>query len=144
MSANVHPVFHLLGRLNKLEMPKLPPVILQYIKAYNEKDVDGMGNCLTDDVVFKNFSDGAENASAFDKAEFIEMARFGAMALSEREQSVSNGITVQNTTLLEISYTATVADDLSNGWKAGQELAFSGRSLFILRNGKIAELIDES
>ena len=48
-------------------------------------------------------------------------------------QTVTNAITVADTTAVEIDYTATVAQDLPNGWKAGQQLAFKGASCFQLR-----------
>ena len=46
--------------------------------------------------------------------------------------------------MVEIDYAATVAADLPNGWKAGQELAFRGASYFELSDGLISRIIDES
>ena len=39
-------------------------------------------------------------------------------------------------TMVEIDYTATVAADLPNGWKAGQQLAFTGASYFKIPHRK--------
>jgi ketosteroid isomerase-like protein len=125
-------------------MATLPDVIEAYIAAYNRKDVEGMIACLSDNVFFRNISGGEVTAEASDKQSFADMARFGASAFESRHQKVTNAITVAGTTLAEIDYSAVVATDLPNGWKAGQELAFSGASAFRVDGGKIVSIVDES
>lgn len=125
-------------------MTELPPPISAYLRAYDARDVPGMIACLAQDVRFRNISGGAVNAQADGREAFREMAEFGARAFSERAQTVLSAITVADTTLVRIGYRAVVARDLPNGWKAGQNLAFEGASLYRLRDGLIAELIDES
>lgn len=125
-------------------MASLPDVIQAYITAYNDKDVEGMLACLSDSVSFRNISGGQVTAEASDKQGLAEMARFGASAFETRRQIVTNAITVADTTLVEIAYSAVVAKDLPNGWKAGQELAFSGASSFRIVDGEIVSIVDES
>ncbi|WP_374631275.1 nuclear transport factor 2 family protein [Pannonibacter indicus] len=125
-------------------MGRLPDPIETYIDAYNRKDVEGMLMCLAENVVFQNISGGEVTAEALDKQSFAQMARFGASAFETRHQKVVNAITVAGTTLAEIDYTAVVATDLPNGWKAGQKLAFSGASAFRVEGGKIISIVDES
>lgn len=125
-------------------MSDLPAPIRAYIDAYNRKDVAGMLACLADDVVFRNLSGGEVNAETAGKQAFAELAAFGAAAFSQRCQTVVHAITVADRTLVEIAYTATVAQDLPNGWKAGQALDFAGTSSFRIENGLIAEIIDQS
>ncbi len=125
-------------------MGRLPDPIETYIDAYNRKDVEGMLMCLAGNVFFQNISGGEVTAEALDKQSFEQMARFGASAFESRQQKVVNAITVAGTTLAEIDYTAVVATDLPNGWKAGQKLAFSGASAFRVEDGKIISIVDES
>lgn len=125
-------------------MTELPEPVASYIRAYNAIDVAGMLACLSDDVMFQNISDGEVTAEATSKDAFEAMSKMGAEAFSAREQKVIGAITVADTTLVEIAYTAVVAADLPNGWKAGQELAFTGASLFVHRDGKICRLVDQS
>ncbi len=125
-------------------MGRLPDPIETYIDAYNRKDVEGMLMCLAGNVFFQNISGGEVTAEALDKQSFAQMARFGASAFETRQQKVVNAITVAGTTLAEIDYTAVVATDLPNGWKAGQKLAFSGASAFRVEGGKIISIVDES
>ena len=125
-------------------MSELSETISSYIFAYNNLNVAGMLNCLTDDVEFQNISDGEVNTHTHSKVEFENLATMGVSAFRSRKQTVTNFMTVSNITLVEISYEAVVADDLPNGWKAGQELSFKGASAFELRGNKIMKIIDQS
>lgn len=125
-------------------MPQLPAPIHAYIQAYNAMDVSGMLACLTDDVVFRNISGGAQTARAEGKAAFGELAGFGVTVFEQRHQAVTNAITVDDVTLAEIDFTGVVAADLPNGWVAGQALRFSGASAFVVRDGRIASIVDQS
>lgn len=122
----------------------LPALIETYIAAYNARDADQMIACLAEDVVFRNISDGELTAEASGRAAFEEMARAAIVAFSARRQTVKNAITVADTTLVELDYSATLATDLPNGWKAGQVIALAGASLFRTRAGQIVEIIDQS
>lgn len=125
-------------------MRPLPDVIACYIDAYNRKDVDTMLACLAEGVRFENRAGGILTATADNKAAFSAMAHAGVAAFAERRQAVQHAITVGDTTLVEIDYTATVAVDLPNDWTAGEKLAFLGASLFRVRDGLIDWLVDES
>lgn len=125
-------------------MADLPKPIQRYIAAYNAIDVDAMLACLADDLHFQNIAEGVVNAETHGKAEFASLARTGAAAFAARRQTVTHTITVAGRTMVELDYTATVAADLPNGWKAGQALAFRGASYFELSGGLISRIIDES
>jgi ketosteroid isomerase-like protein len=122
----------------------IPAVVQAYIDAYNHMDVEGMLSCLHPDVHFQNLSQGAVTAETFDRAAFAELARFAVTAFSTRHQSVLHCTCVGDRTMLEIDYRATVAADLPNGWKVGQELRFAGASYFECAQGKIVRLVDQS
>lgn len=119
-------------------------MIRRYLDAYNGFDVDALVACLTDDVVFENVSDGQTNARTQGRAAFEGLARQGASAFSAREQRVTNCVAAGMRAALRVSYHATVAADLPNGWTAGQVLALEGTSFFVLRDGLIAEVVDVS
>jgi ketosteroid isomerase-like protein len=125
-------------------LPNLPEVIVSYISAYNSKDVDAMLSCLSEDIRFQNYSNGKLTAETSDKRSFEEMAKLGALAFSVRKQTLTNAITVTDMTAVEIDYAAVVALDLPNGWKAGQEIALKGASLFRVCDGKISSIVDQS
>jgi hypothetical protein len=125
-------------------MTRLPSPIAAYIAAYNAKDVAAMLAQLSEDVVFEAIDGGGVTTEARGKAAFAELAHFAVEAFTSRRQEVTNAITVADTTLAEITYTAVVARDLPNGWTAGQDITLTGASSFRLRDGRITHLIDES
>ena len=125
-------------------MSELPEIISQYISAYNNLNVAAMLDCLTNDIEFRNISNGEVNTHTNSKKEFETLANMGVVAFKSRKQTVTQFISVSNITLVEISYEAVVAADLPNGWKAGQELSFNGASAFELRDNKIMKITDQS
>lgn len=125
-------------------MGELPNIIARYISAYNDMDVSGMLDCLAEGVEFKNISGGQVDTHITSKKEFESLASMGISAFESRHQSVVQSISVSNLTLVKIDYKATVANDLPNGWKAGQALNFSGASAFEITGDKISKIIDES
>ena len=122
----------------------LPDPIRRYIDAYNDKDVAAMLACLAQDIRFTNLSAGDVSAQASGIGEFRDLANAALAYFSSRHQDVTNSITVADTTLAEIAYSATVAEDLPNGWQAGQEIALTGASLFEVKDGKISRIVDQS
>jgi hypothetical protein len=116
-----------------------PGVIARYGSSYNDRDVPGMVGCLTPDVVVRNVSGGEVSAEANGRA---ALAEAGRQAFHTRNQAMTNAITVLDTTVVEIDYSATVASDPPNGWRAGQSVAFTGASAFELREGLIPRVVD--
>jgi hypothetical protein len=125
-------------------MDKVESVILNYIGAYNAKDVDIMLGCFTDDVHFVNKSGDTISVEVHGKQAFRELAQQSLGFFSERHQSIENCIALGNHVTLRIAYRAVVATDLPNGWRAGQAIELSGISLFTLADGRIAKLVDIS
>ncbi len=125
-------------------MSNLPEVIAAYIAAYNQMDVAGMIACLSDDVVFRNIVDGDVTVETSGKQAFSDLASAGVQAFKTRHQVVTKMITVGTVTLVEIDYSAVVSADLSNGWKAGQQLRFRGASAFRVEDGRIVSITDQS
>ncbi|AWK85463.1 nuclear transport factor 2 family protein [Azospirillum thermophilum] len=125
-------------------MDPVPEIVQRYLAAYNAQDVEAMLACLTDDVRFENLSDGTVTAATAGKEAFARLARQSAGLFSEREQVVEGCIAAGPRVALRIRYSATVAADLPNGWKAGQQVGLQGASFLTLRDGLIAELMDIS
>ncbi|MQT11281.1 nuclear transport factor 2 family protein [Segnochrobactrum spirostomi] len=125
-------------------MDPVPKIIEHYITAYNGRDVAAMLRCLTDDVHFVNRSGAEITAETVGIEAFAALAEQGVAFFSERRQEVTNAIVGAGHATLKIAYRATVAADLPNGWKAGQEIALEGVSLFTLRADKIAAITDIS
>ncbi|MDP9414412.1 MAG: nuclear transport factor 2 family protein [Pseudomonadota bacterium] len=127
-----------------LDLAELPGIVKSYISAYNRKDVDALIACVTDDVRFENVSNSGPSLATTSKAAFADLARQSAEAFYEREQSVRRTVMGDDAVAVEIDYRARLAADLPNGMKAGDVLQLRGVSLFKLRDGRIAEILDFS
>ncbi len=125
-------------------MPEISETICRFISAYNALNVEEMMHYVTDDVEFQYILNGEITAHTHSKKAFEDLAIQGASVFKRRNQTVIKFISVSNMTLMEISYEAIVAADLPNGWKAGQEISYSGSSAYILRNNKIMKIIDQT
>ena len=121
-----------------------PEAVRRYINAYNAKDVEAMLACLSSDIRFTNITAGEVTAASSGLPQFRDLADAALTLFSQRHQEITQAITVGTTTLAEINYAATVAQDLPNGWKTGERVWLKGASLFDLKDGKIARLIDQS
>ena len=126
------------------KIPKLPDVIRRYIDAYNNANVRVMLDCLTDDVVFQNISKGKVSLNIKSKRKFESFAKMGVEAFTSRQQTVVEAVTRGNTIIAKIDYEAIVANNLPNGWRAGQVVKFPGVSTFVIEGEKLAKIVDES
>jgi steroid delta-isomerase-like uncharacterized protein len=125
-------------------MDGLPTIVERYLQAYNHKDVSAMIACFTDDVVFENVSNAGSTVRTEGKAALTALAEQAAHLFQQRRQTVKFIVASENAVALEIGYSAVVAVDLPNGWKAGQTIDLRGASFFRLRDGLIAALTDLS
>lgn len=123
-------------------MDPVPDVISSYIDAYNSKNIANILACFSDDVQFINMSGDEISVEVRGKPDFRLLAEQGIELFSERHQAIKNCICLGSHVSLRIKFSAVVAKDLPNGWKAGQKIEIEGVSLFTLANGRIEKLID--
>ncbi|MCG9679136.1 nuclear transport factor 2 family protein [Vibrio sp. Isolate24] len=119
-------------------------LIESYISRYNAFDVTGMLEILSDNIVFENESNGEITARTVGKVDFENLASQSAKMFSARQQVVTDIQLSDSTATVSIDYTGTLAIDLPNGIKEGQELALKGKTYFEFQNGKIHHIKDVS
>ena len=119
-------------------------IISNYIHSYNNFDVNSMVANMDEDIKFENISGGKLNMSLNGIKEFKEQAEQAAKLFSKRKQAIQLFKHKQDHTEIEISYTATLAVDLPNGMKKGDDLNLTGRSIFKFSENKIIALTDMS
>jgi hypothetical protein len=122
----------------------LPDVVARYLAAYNDKDVDSLVATVTDDVQFENLTNHGSATRVSGRAAFEALARQALGAFSTRRQVVVEAVVGADRIALLVRFEATVAADLPNGWKAGQEIALTGSTFFHLHGGRIARITDLS
>jgi steroid delta-isomerase-like uncharacterized protein len=119
-------------------------LLLEYIKAYNAKNVEGMLACFGEGCVFENVSAGKVTNRTEGKAELESLARRSVAAFASREQKVISITEGQGRIVAEIDYHAVLQADLSPELKAGSEIKLRGVSVFKFSGGKIVRLTDYS
>lgn len=78
------------------------------------------------------------------RQEFEQLALQSVNYFSERKQIVRFLVQGTEAAAVEIDYVATLAQDLPNGLKAGQQLQLRGVSIFEVKQGKISRISDYS
>ena len=119
-------------------------LIENYVRAYNEFDVEKMIAGLHDDVLFVNVSGNETTHEIKGAAAFKEQAERAAGLFAEREQTIKKFACGETECEIEIEYRATLAADLPNGMKTGDRIEIGGKSIFRFAGGKIVEIRDIS
>ncbi|GAB3256952.1 hypothetical protein GCM10027347_19090 [Larkinella harenae] len=118
--------------------------ILQYIEAYNAKDIPAMLHLLDEAVRFENVSNSSGILQTNTRQEFEQLAHQSLHFFSERRQLIRFVVLGAESAAIEIDYQATLARDLPNGLKAGDSLQLRGVSIFEMKNGKFTRISDYS
>jgi hypothetical protein len=119
-------------------------IIADYIKGYNNFDIDHMVKDFDQDMIFENLSNEETTLVLKGVEAFREQATQTISYFTARKQTVKSFKHLPEQTEVEIDYYATLAADFPNGMKKGEELKISGKSLFRFSGDKIIGLIDMS
>ena len=125
-------------------MNKVESLIRLYIHAYNAMDVDGMLDCLSDDVVFENVSNHGHHLELAGKDAFEVTARESVNVFSKRQQTLTRVLVQGGYASAELVFEGVAAHDLPNGVKQGETLRLRGCSFFEIENGLIQRIADYS
>lgn len=119
-------------------------IVSRYITCYNNRDIDGMLACVTEDVVFENISNTGQSMRFEGRNAMGEVALLSGNAFSYRHQTILNFIETGNKAAAEITFEGKAAVDLPNGVKAGEMIEIRGASFFELRGGLLCRIADYS
>lgn len=126
-------------------MSKIHEEIIQiYIEGYNEFDVEKMTCDFDDNIIFKNIQNGKVNMTLNGISEFKQQAEQAKTFFVNRRQQIISFRHDNNTTEIEINYSATLATDFPNELKKGDKLELKGKSIFVFKENKILQLTDIS
>ncbi|WGV61517.1 nuclear transport factor 2 family protein [Brevibacillus brevis] len=119
-------------------------IIENYVQAYNSFDVEGMARLLHTDIVFRNYSNGELNTETKGIEAFRELAEKSAKIFSSRRQTILACLVMDDKAEVQIDYEGTLAIDMPNGLKAGDTLQLKGKSIFMIKEGKVSLIEDYS
>jgi ketosteroid isomerase-like protein len=132
------------------ETPKRDPkavldeIIRRYIASYNDRDIDAMLACVTDDVVFENISNAGQSMRLDGKGMMRQVAEVSGNAFSYRRQRLINLVTSESKAAAEIEFEGRAAVDLPNGVRAGETVKVRGASFFEFRGPLLCRIADYS
>lgn len=92
-------------------------IIKNYVNSYNNFDVDGMIEHLSEDIVFENISNGELNLKTIGLDEFRKQAESAKEYFKDRKQTIESWDFNDLTVSINIDYKATLAVDFPNGLK---------------------------
>ena len=122
----------------------LDDVIARYIASYNARDIAGMIDCVTDDVVFENISNSGQSMRLDGKDMMRQVADLSGNAFSYRRQRLVNVVTGAGKAAAEIEFEGKAAVDLPNGIRAGETVKIRGASFFEFRGNLLCRIADYS
>lgn len=119
-------------------------IINRYIQSYNDRDIEGMLDCVTEDVVFENISNANQSMRLEGRDQMGEVARLSGNAFSYRRQRMINLIIGEGKASAEIEFEGKAAVDLPNGVRAGETVKIRGASFFEFRGRLLSRIADYS
>ena len=119
-------------------------MITKYIKSYNSRDIEGMLDCVTEDVVFENISNTGRTMTLEGRDKMGEVAELSGHAFSYRRQKLISLVIGQGRAAAEIEFEGKAAVDLPNGVKAGETIKVHGASFFEFRGPLLCRVADYS
>ena len=119
-------------------------IVVDYINAYNNFDVQEMSKNLDHAVAFKNISGGNVDTEINGKQAFIQQAEKAKEWFSSRKQTILSYNFYEDQVDVEIDYQGILASDLPNGLKAGSEIKLKGKSIFTFSGDLIVGITDIS
>ncbi len=119
-------------------------IIDQYVKAYNEFDVDKMVRNIHPDVEFKNIANGEVNMHIQGLETFKKQVKDSTNLLKKREMTITKQTIEGDVVKNKIDFKAVLNVDIPEGPKSGELVKLKGESVFKFKAGKIIYIEDIS
>ncbi len=119
-------------------------VIAKYISCYNARNVEGMLDHVTEDVVFENISNTGQSMRLEGKAAMRQVAELSGNAFSYRRQRLVSLIASPDKAAAEVEFEGKAAVNLPNGTQAGETVKIRGASFFEFRGHLLSRIADYS
>ncbi|WP_354502768.1 nuclear transport factor 2 family protein [Paenibacillus favisporus] len=114
------------------------------MEAYNAFDIEGMLSVLHPDVIFRNIVGNEVSVETKGLQSFRALAEKAAALFSTRHQTIFELREINGRIEADIDYTGVLASDLPDGVKAGDTIRLQGRSIFMIKDGKLSLIEDYS
>jgi len=119
-------------------------IIENYIKAYNNFDINEMCENLSENIVFENISNEEVDLRIEGLKNFKQQANSSKKYFTSRNQIIKDWNFNENIVKINIEYEGVIAIDFPNGMKEGDILKLTGESEFTFEGDKIISIKDKS
>ncbi len=127
-----------------MDTDKAKALIEAFLDAYNRFDIDAMMELVDPEIEFRNITGGDLDTTAIGQDEFRVLAEQSAFLFSSRKQTPTKFQAEGEAVSVDIDFAGTLATDIPDGMKAGEELRVTGRSEFVFHDDRICRLTDYS
>ncbi len=126
----------------KVETLKTPPVIHQYLGAYEQMDVDAISTLLSDDVSFLNIQHGEATHAAKGIVEWRNLAESSLPAFSKRRITPQQIDSAGQYWVVRAHFEAILSKSDHDNFASGADISTDVLILLHLHHNKIAGIID--
>jgi len=119
-------------------------IIENYVKSYNDFDLEGMIKNMDENIVFENVSNGEVEMRLIGLEEFTKQAQLAKQGFKERKQTIESWKFEDSKVSIDIKFEAILALDFPNGFQAGDVIELQGVSVFEFSKKKIKKITDKS
>ena len=121
---------------------RMKRIIDEYIKAYNEFDVEGMLRNVHEDVELKNTTNGEVNVQLKGINILKKQAEQSVGLFEKREMTIIEQEINDNRVENKINFKGVIGADFPDGPKKGELVKLEGKSIFQFEKGKIILIED--
>lgn len=126
------------------QIAKQEQIIRNYIRSYNDFDINGMIRDFDVDIVFENITNGKVDLEITGIEAFKKQAEKTKLYFTNRNQKIEYWCFDDIKVAISIYYKAKLGVDLSDRMKSGDIMELRGRTEFVIVSDKIKSIKDFS
>jgi steroid delta-isomerase-like uncharacterized protein len=119
-------------------------VVKQYVRCYNDNDIEGMLACCTDDIVFETVTNPGGSIRLKGKDEMREIIEATTRAFRERRHEVVAIIVDGQRAAAETVFSGVAAAQLGQQVRPGEHVSIRGATIFEISDGRLRRICDYS
>ena len=125
-----------------MDESKIKEIIQEYFDAYNNFDIETMVSLLTEDVIFKNTSQGKVILEITGKKSYKRQAKSAVPLFEKREMSINELIYNEDSVDVRLKFKGILGIDVPEDYKKGDKIEMDGRTILKFRDNKIFYIED--
>lgn len=127
-----------------MDESKIKEIIQEYFDAYNKFDIERMVSLLTEDVSFKNISNGKIILEINGKKSYKHQAESAVPLFEKREMTINELIFNKDNVDVRLKFKGILGIDVPEDHKKGDIIEGEGRNILKFKNDKIYSIEDIS